>query len=323
MNEWSIERYNPTTDRELWNRLNGAARNATFLTDRNYMDYHSDRFRDYSLIARKGKVTALLPANITGDNILHSHQGLTYGGWILPRRHFDSVDMMSLWEAMLDFCKLHGIRGIDYKPLPHIYAVQPSQEDIYALFRFGGRLTECNISAAVKLTSTPGFNEMRRRQLKKSAGAQIEIAKADSEEEYREFHTVLTDCLSSRHDATPVHNVDEMLLLAGRFPQSTELWVAKSGGEIHAGIWLYLSEKVAHCQYIGTTAKGRETNMLTALIDRLIKHATEGQFGPAVEYFDFGTSNEDNGLILNENLYRQKASMGASGVACPRYMIEL
>lgn len=323
MSNWTIERYNPNDHFRLWNRLNESARNSTFLTDRNYMDYHSDRFVDCSLVARKNKHSiALLPANLSADRVLHSHQGLTYGGWILPRAHFDCVDMMELWAVMTDFCKANSIRAVDYKPLPAIYASMPSDEDRYALFRCGATLTECNISAAIRLDSMAGFNEMRRRQLRKHANSSFEIAEAKSGSDFMEFYRMLTECLVSRHDAAPIHSVDEFLLLSHRFPEKTQLWLVKSGGEIHAGTWLFVSENVVHCQYIASTQLGRQENMLTLLFDRLITLAKQGYFGSGIKYFDFGTSNENHALVLNDNLYRQKASMGASGVAYPRYLVE-
>ena len=50
------------------------------------MEYHADRFTDYSLLVYDGnKLLALLPANRSGD-VLYSHAGLTYGGVIARRQ---------------------------------------------------------------------------------------------------------------------------------------------------------------------------------------------------------------------------------------------
>ena len=87
---------------------------------------------------------------------------------------------------------------------------------------------------------------------------------------------------------------------------------------MHAGVMVYDASVVAHCQYIATTPRGREENMLTLLFSYLINEAYAGK-----SYFDFGISTEEGGKVLNEGLYRQKASLGASGVMCPRYTIEL
>lgn len=54
--------------KEEWDAFVDSSRNATFLLRRDYMDYHSDRFTDCSLIIRHGdKPVALLPASRHGS----------------------------------------------------------------------------------------------------------------------------------------------------------------------------------------------------------------------------------------------------------------
>ena len=81
---FTIRRYTPA-DKRIWDLYVAKSKNATFLFRRDYMDYHSDRFADYSLLFFKGsRLYALLPANIEGDT-LFSHHGLTYGGLIMDK----------------------------------------------------------------------------------------------------------------------------------------------------------------------------------------------------------------------------------------------
>ena len=78
---YEFVRYSPERADE-WNSFLSESVNGTFLFDRRYMDYHSDRFSDASLMVyRRGKLYALLPANVEGST-LYSHQGLTYGGLV-------------------------------------------------------------------------------------------------------------------------------------------------------------------------------------------------------------------------------------------------
>ena len=53
---FEIRRY--TADRaDEWNLFVAASKNGTFLFDRRFMDYHSDRFRDHSLMVyRDGRL---------------------------------------------------------------------------------------------------------------------------------------------------------------------------------------------------------------------------------------------------------------------------
>lgn len=325
---WTIRRYSPEQKR-LWDDFACRSRNATFLLLRDYMDYHSERFADHSLLAYKGsRLMALLPAHLDGTTLC-SHRGLSYGGWILPPAHLDCSDVLDLWNAFLDYCRTQDFSDIDYKPLPAIYASQPSDEDLYALWRCGAEMSECSPSAAIALDANPGLNQLRRRNLNATSELPLEIARCESAADYAAFHAMLAECLAERHAATPVHTLDEMLLLASRFPFDRDrlgnisLWTAKLDGQIHAGAWVFNTPRTLHAQYIATTGRGRELNLLTPLFARLIALAGAGHFGPGKRFFDFGISTEQAGRILNAGLYRQKASFGASAALTSRFRIKL
>lgn len=311
----TLKKYSPEF-KPQWDNFVRESRNATFLFLRDYMDYHSDRFRDSSWMAYKGgKIAAILPANVTDDNVLHSHQGLTYGGWILPQRHIDGADVLDIFNAAITQWKEEGYVALDYKPLPYIYASRPSQEDEYALFRLGAARVECNLSTAIPLSEECAYNKLRRRALSRTSSLQFTITEC---EDAAPLMKMVSDCLRDRHDATPVHSVSEMQLLKKRFPKEIKFWLLEMEGEPHAAVCVYDTGIVAHAQYIATTPYGREQNLLTPLFHHLITI----EYAPRA-YFDFGTSNEEHGNYLNEGLLRQKASYGATGVAYNRYNIAL
>ena len=135
----TIRRYT-SIDKPLWDGFVALSKNATFLHYRDYMDYHSDRFHDFSLMAFDGgRLLALLPANLSGDT-LYSHQGLTFGGWLMPLKHFNANTMLEVFDAMVAFLRDNGIRRLVYKAIPHIYHKYPAEEDLYALFRHNARI---------------------------------------------------------------------------------------------------------------------------------------------------------------------------------------
>lgn len=72
-----------------------------------------------------------------------------------------------------------------------------------------------------------------------------------------------------------------------------------------AGAVIYYTDTVAHSQY--TAAQRPAASALIAIALRPYHR----QSACGVRYFDFGTSNEDGGRVLNEGLIRQKASFGA------------
>ncbi|TAD97029.1 MAG: hypothetical protein EAZ97_13070, partial [Bacteroidetes bacterium] len=50
--------------KDRWNDFLSVSKNASFLFDRNFMDYHKDRFRDHSCIfIEKNQILAVFPAN--------------------------------------------------------------------------------------------------------------------------------------------------------------------------------------------------------------------------------------------------------------------
>ncbi|MDE7180546.1 MAG: GNAT family N-acetyltransferase [Muribaculaceae bacterium] len=317
---WRIERYQPAMAAE-WNRFVAASRNATFLFNRSYMDYHSDRFDDCSWLAFKGgALRALLPADIacddaSGEKVLRSHGGLSYGGWILPGAHLDGGDLLDIFEAATDTWRSEGIARLDYKPLPPIYAARPSEEDIYALFRMGGRLSEVHLSATIDLRCPGVFNQQQRRHLAKASALPIAVEETGN---IPEFMDMLTACLRERHDLVPVHTAAEMQLLTSRFPENIKFYVSRLDGIAHAGVCVYDSGIVAHAQYIATTPEGRRLNLLTPLFHWLITERYAER-----RYFDFGISDEDHGLYLNRGLNRQKTSYGATATAFLRYTLDL
>ena len=59
-----IHRYTAAYHRD-WNDFVSESSNGTFLFLREYMEYHADRFTDYSLLVYDGnKLLALLPATV-------------------------------------------------------------------------------------------------------------------------------------------------------------------------------------------------------------------------------------------------------------------
>ena len=121
------------SDAVSWNEFVKNSVNGTFLFNRNFMDYHSDRFADYSIIVEDSKkCVALFPANIS-NNVVHSHQGLTYGGLIF-KDDFKLQNLIELMYQMLQFFESEKITTLCIKSIPYIYFKKPADGLSYALF---------------------------------------------------------------------------------------------------------------------------------------------------------------------------------------------
>lgn len=309
-----IRRYR-REDKELWNSFVSRARNATFLFDRNYMDYHADRFDDNSfMFYHKGKLKAVLPANVAGDT-LYSHQGLTYGGLLLDKKA-TVEDVLECFDSLNSWLRENGISKVVYKALPWIYQQYPSEEDLYALtWKCKAQLISRNIASTIVIDNKLKFAESRKSGIRKALSLNIEVGESNDVDG---FWHVLEDNLGNRYNAKPVHTASEMKLLMSRFPNNIKLYVAKMNGEIVGGTLIYVTPQVVHTQYISASVEGKKHGALDLLFDYIINKVYAN-----CRYFDFGKSTEQGGAYLNEPLIFQKEGFGGRGVCYDWYQWEL
>lgn len=303
-------------DQAEWDAFARTARVPHFLFERGYMDYHSDRFVDASLLVREdGRLLALLPANRAGET-LWSHQGLTFGGFI-ARSEMTVRRTLAAFDAIVAFAQRDGVARLVYKAVPHVYQRIPSDEDLYALFRHDARLFRRDLSAAIRLDERLAYRKGRRASLKRARSSDLRAARSD---DFEAFMALEARTLA-RHGATPTHTGAELTLLAGRFPDHIRLHVALAGehDEILAGVVTYETPVVAHAQYIGATDEGRSGGAVDLVIDRAIVEASRA----GRRWFDLGISTTDGGRKLNEGLARNKESYGARAVVYDWYELEL
>jgi len=308
-----IKKYEPE-DKIIWDDLISRSKNGTFLFYRDYMEYHSDRFEDHSLMVfKKNSLICVFPANIEGETI-YSHGGLTFGGFVMSYK-VDTVFLLNIFKEALTYYKNIGISKLIYKVIPYIYHITPASEDLYALFLHNSKLIRRDISSAIDLREKVKFSEGRKYNISKGKENNLYIGKSDNFIEFMELERKL---LKDKYDTNPIHTNSEMEMLAKRFPENIKLFTAKRGADLVAGTIIYESQNVAHAQYIASTEEGKRLYAQDILLDFLIKDYYKNK-----RYFDFGISSENNGKYLNEGLIKYKERFGASGVVYDFYEIDL
>lgn len=309
-----ISRYTPS-EKNVWDEFVAGSKNATFLLKRDYMDYHADRFPDHSLMVYDdaGSLVTLLPATVRGD-ILSSHAGLTYGGFVMTRRT-SGVDPLRWFDAVKSYCREQGLSGIVYKPVPHIYHRNPADEDLYALFRNGARLTVRNLATAIDLRDPVTSSRLGKRALKRQRRFGITVEEVD---DVNMFWHIIVEDRRIRHNTVPVHTGDELARLHKSFPSEIRFFVARHECEIVAGAVIYICNGVLHLQYAACTSEGKEIYATDVIYHDIIFN----RFADAA-YFDFGTSNEDGGLYLNEGMVAHKEEFGGRSVIYDTYQIDV
>jgi hypothetical protein len=284
-----------------WNKFVGGCKNSTFLHDRSYMDYHADRFEDFSLIAVEGgNWLAVLPAN-KSENSVVSHAGLTYGG-LLCSAEVTTRQVLEVFDGILAQARMSGATSLIYKPVPTFYHTAPADEDRYAMFRLKGELFRCDPASVVELSNPAPIQQRRCRGAKKAAKLGVNIGESADVEGFWEM---LAHNLQERFGIAPTHSVEELVLLTGRFPDKIKLYTASLKGHLCAGVMLYVTPTVAHAQYIASTDAGRDSGALDALFIWLLSRYAQKRF------FDFGISSMDGGRKLNTGLLEFKEGLGA------------
>ncbi len=311
---FEIVRYSASKADE-WNQFVAQSKNGTFLFDRQFMDYHADRFCDHSLMVyRDRRLYALLPAN-EKDDVLVTHGGLTYGGLVMSRQ-CSAKGVLDVFTAMNDYLRQQNFQHVIYKAIPWIYHQLPAEEDLYALTSVcNARLTIRDISSAIVATRRMKFAESRRSGLRKAQRAGLTIAESDDVET---FWHILNDNLTTKYAVRPVHTADELRLLRSRFPERIRLWMAYRGQTPVGGTLLFLTPQVLHTQYISATPDGKAIGAIDLLFDHLINNVYAD-----CPYIDFGKSTVSDSADLNEQLIFQKEGFGARAVCYDTYEYDL
>lgn len=313
VNKYQIRVYNKE-DAEIWNAFVSNSPNATFLFNRNFMDYHSDRFLDFSLmIFSAQKLVAILPANRVGDKV-YSHQGLTYGGLVVTAKT-KVDDVINILKEILKYLEQQSIKVLQIKVLPSIYCKTPSEAIEYVLFLAKATLIRRESGSTIDLNSTFKYSTQKKYSVSLASKKGLEIRENSELEEF--YNLVLIPNLENTFSAKPVHSVEEMRSLQKAFPKNIRSFFVYHEKTMVAGTILFETETLVHTQYISADKSKMELNALNFLFDYLIKYVFADK-----KYFDFGTSNMENGQKLNAGLAYWKESFGARTFVQDCYEVE-
>lgn len=268
------------------------------------MEYHSDRFKDQSLMFYyRDELVALLPLNRVGCT-LYSHGGLTYGGFIVNETMKQEL-MLRCFDALVEYSHNIGCNHLIYKTIPHIYHLEPAEEDIFALHYTGAKFVKAEASTVINLKEPFRMAKLRHRQILKAQKQNIIVDIATDKETYYEFMKLQDQILIEHHNLHAVHTGEELYLLYTRFPESIHLYVAKLEGRLIAGTVVFEYPKVVHTQYLAANDEARKVGALDLVIARVME-----DYSSIKNWLDFGISTENDGHYLNTGLISQKEGFG-------------
>ncbi|MEZ8002732.1 MAG: GNAT family N-acetyltransferase [Patiriisocius sp.] len=313
MSNYRVEKYTKE-NRLAWDTFISEAKNATFLFARDFMEYHSDRFTDYSLLVYKDDLLyAVMPANIVGDK-LYSHKGLTYGSLVLSK----SAKLLYTFEAfkaLLAFLNAKAISTLELRNIPTFYNTMPSDELSYFLFKANATLIKRDALMVIDTSTKIKFQKNRREGINKAKRNGLTIAVDDNFEGF--WNEILIPNLQKKHGVAPVHSLEEIQLLATKFPDHIKQVNVYKDNVIVAGTTLFLTKTTIHPQYVSGNSDKNAFGSLDLAYDYIINH-----FDSSKRYFDFNISSEENGTALNSGLIFWKESCGARTYVADNYLID-
>jgi hypothetical protein len=176
------------------------------------MEYHSDRFEDYSLlIYEQDKLVSVLPANRVGATVF-SHQGLTYGGLVFSFKN-KANKTNEIIDTIVLFFKENSINEFLYKQLPIFYFSKISSEIDYFLLQKGARLVRKDMNLAINLSKNLTISKSKLKHFNK-LDAKLQMVE---EKDFTHFwNHVLQPRLNDKYNTKPVHNLEEISCRFGR-----------------------------------------------------------------------------------------------------------
>ncbi len=299
--------------RNEWEAFLQSSGTPFFFFHRDFMEYHQDRFTDAStMVWNDGKLVALIPASRKGA-VLTSHGGLTFGAFVMDDTR--SSSFFKVFEAVQDFWLGQGISEFIYKKAPGFFPTAEVENDIFEIWRQGGQVIKKDLTTYLDLSAYE-YSKGRKSTVKKAAKMGLQVSQGSSE--LPRFHQLLSEVLWSRHQAKPVHTVEELELLSKRFPENIKVALASLGDQVMAGVLFFDFGEVTHTQYLCASEEGKKAGALDFLLDHFITEAKSGK-----KKFSFGISTEDGGRVLNEGLILQKESFGGRNVCVETYSLIL
>ncbi len=301
-----------------WDTFIRNSKNGTFLFYRDFMEYHQNRFTDYSIMVyEKKKLLAVLPANRVEDEIF-SHQGLTYGGIVF--KNFAKVKQINkIFEAVLNFLNKEDLKTFTLKLLPSKYNHFQSSALEYLLFQHRAKLIRRDMNFFIPLQRNPKQHKNKKKIYNKDFVKDFSIQQENGFAVF--WEKLLRPILQEKYNADPVHSIREIEMLAARFPENIKQFNLYYKNKLVAGMTLFIEQqqKVVKSQYGTVNEEGKSLKALDFLYLELIKKYKELGFN----YFDLGITNEADGYSYNGGLTNYKEELGGIPISLDRYQLSL
>lgn len=300
----AVERYTEAF-RDQWDDLVEASPTGTIQQTRRFLDYHGERFDDFSLVVteqRSGRprTIAVLPLARTSADRAVSHPGAAHGG-LVARTPLGIERTVAALESIESFLVRIGLTSIQYRPSPATFHSVTCEDDTAALALLGASVCS-RVPNTVVDTRVTELGRERNRRFARRAGCT-----SSETQDSTGIHILLCETLDRRHRVRPVHTNEQLLDLKKRFPHDVRFFETYHEEKLVAGVITFQLNRATHIQYMCSSPEG----FIVRALDNTIELVAQEM--PAHScYLSLGISTSPDGLELNPGLARFKEKFGGT-----------
>lgn len=288
--------------------------NGSFLHTRKFYNHHpQNRVDDKSyLFFKQNRLIGVIGCTLQdSDTVLISHGRSTYGGFIV-NKHVHVEASLIMVQLLLEEAVKNQVKEIIIRNPFRIFFQKPCDEFDYAMWYFGFRVLYRELEIAIpvneKIDLEANYTEGTRSGVHKA----LKNLTVEESNDYKTFWILLEKTLDERHNKTPTHNYSQICELLQKVgSERVKLFVTKKNNQVIAGLVLFvLNEVCVHAQYIAHDIAFQNERPLNILLHQVSTWAQQKGY----QFFNLGRPTEDNGNIINFNLFKFKESYGGRGV---------
>jgi len=324
----SIEKFSNKDDEKWDNFIMNNSINGTLLHSRKFLNYHKNKFSDYSLLIKKcASIVAVVPAcEVVEENkrIFYSHKGSTFGGIVINSVYNNISHIDSVISILEQYLNEQGFDKVILKNTSEIFCNDNTSLLDYFYFKYGySSYNELSLYIDFKKYDSiieNNFSASKRRDLKYSLKYNLQFKILKTDDEVNDFYKLLVLSLTN-HNTKPVHSLEELLdFKNSRLSDIVEFYGVYYKDNLIAGSMVFnFNNTVFHTQYLASDSVYSKYYPMNFLNYNLIREAYLNSF----RFFSFGISTEKQGEILNTSLAQFKEGFGAMSSINRTYFKEL
>jgi len=305
-------------DTKDWDDFVNQSNNGTIFHLRSFLSYHIDRkFIDHSLIFEKnGEVIAVFPATVekkNGKNILYSHPGASFGGFVLHKISFE--DANNLVIILEQYSIQNKFETIFFVDTPSIYHRQLDDTLEYLLYWHNFNIEEYYISSKINIYQFPNVLDHLNARKKRYVKSYLENKELTIklENDFDQFYPILVEN-KKKHNVTPTHSLEELRKLNELQPRSLHLLLLYYKNIIIGGTLNFIvNENCGMVFYNMINYDYINLQPATIQIFESINWAKKLK----LKYLDLGVSQQpkaENPLTPHQSLINFKEQLGATTI---------